>query len=185
VDPTDVDGGMERGNDYPEWTKEQLLLLLIWNKLQEAYDSGESELRVFISRAGGEDTGIRLGYQTMVNVSDEIPELERGGEAVAVFESLRQGGYFYGDFGRYPQTTETPVIYRLSPRGLLDIGKYPDPDKRLAAAIAATQRAINQSDIPESEKRDMLDTLEKMASLANNVGGLARAFLEGLSRGVA
>lgn len=184
MDPADVSGGMGRGDGYPEWTKEQLLLLLIWNKLQETYDSGESELRVFIIRASGEDTGVRLGYPTSVNVSDEIPELKRGGEAVAVFESLRQGGYFYGDFGTYPQTTETPVVYRLSPRGLIDIGKYPDPDERLVAAIAATQRAIKRSDIPESEKRDMLDTLEKMASLANNVGGLAREFIEGLSQGV-
>jgi hypothetical protein len=99
-----MSGDVERGNNnYPEWTKEQLLLLLIWNKLQEAYDSGESELRVSISR-GGDDTGVRLAYSTMaINVSDEIPELKRGGEAVAVFESLRQGGYFYGDFPRVPK----------------------------------------------------------------------------------
>jgi hypothetical protein len=104
VDPTNMSGDVERGNNnYPEWTKEQLLLLLIWNKLQEAYDSGESELRVSISR-GGDDTGVRLAYSTMaINVSDEIPELKRGGEAVAVFESLRQGGYFYGDFPRVPK----------------------------------------------------------------------------------
>ncbi len=36
-----MSGDVERGNNYPEWTKEQLLLLLIWNKLQEAYDSGK------------------------------------------------------------------------------------------------------------------------------------------------
>ena len=184
MDPADMSGGMERGNKYPEWTKEQLMLLLIWNKLQEAYDSGESELRVMVVRADGDNTGVHLGYgPTRTNASDEIPELSRGGEAVAVFESLRQGGYFHGDFSIAPKTIETPVIYRLSHRGLLDIGKYPDPDKRLAAAIAATQRAIRQSNIPEPEQRDMLDTLEKMASLANNVGGLARAFLEGLSQG--
>src|SRR3954465_2955172 len=113
---------MDVGNNYPEWTKEQLLLLMIWNKLQEAYDSGESELRVMVVRADGDNVGVQLGYSTMaVNVSEEIPELKRGGEAVAVFESRRQGGYLYGDFPRVPQTVETPIINRLSPRGLLAI----------------------------------------------------------------
>jgi hypothetical protein len=177
---------VERGNNYPEWTKEQLLLLLIWNKLQEAYDSRESELRVMVVRADGANTGVYLGGgPTRTNVSDEIPELSRGGEAVAVFESLRKGGYLYGDFPGVPQTIDTPVIYRLSPKGMIDLGKYPDPDKRLAAALASVYGAIEREpSIPESEKRDMLDTLEKMASLSNNVAGLARIFIEGLSQGV-
>jgi hypothetical protein len=183
VDPADMSGGMGVDN-FPEWTKSQLLLLLIWNKLQEAYDSGDSELRVQINRAGDDRVGVRVGYPTYVNVSDEIPELSRGGEAVAVFESLRREGYLIGDFGISPETTESPVIYRLSNRGMVDIAKYPDPDRRFAAALAAAYRAINRSNnIPASEKRDMLDTVEKMASLANNVGGLSRAFFEGLSQG--
>jgi len=172
------------GGDYPEWTKSQLLLLLIWNKLQEAYDSGNSELRVQVNRSDGDRVGVRLGYPTSVNVSEEIPELSRGGEAVAVFESLRREGFLVGDFPPYPEDTESPVIYRLSMKGNIDIGKYPDPDKRFAAALSAAYRAIdNSNNIPEPEKRDALDTVEKMASLANNVGGLSRAFLEGFSQG--
>ena len=112
--PADVSGGMERINNYPEWTKEQLLLLLIWNKLQEAYDRGDSELRVMIRR-GGEGTGVQLGYWNTVNVSDEITELRRGGEAVAVFESLRKEGYLHGSFEPgSPYTTEMATIYRLT-----------------------------------------------------------------------
>jgi hypothetical protein len=184
MEPTDISGGMERGNNYPEWTKSQLMLLLIWNKLQEAYDSGESELKVMINRAGDDATGVRLGYPSAINVSEEIPDLDRGGEAVAVFESLRRERYLIGDFDSVPQNIETPVIYRLSTKGMIDIAKYPDPDRRLVAALAATQLAIEQTpSIPESEKPEMLDTLEKMTSLANNVGGLAKAFLEGLSQG--
>jgi hypothetical protein len=175
--------GMRRG-DYPEWTKSQLLLLLIWNKLQEAYYSGDSELRVQVNRSDGDRVGVRPGYPESVNVSEEIPELSRGGEAVAVFESLRREAYLVGDFSPYPQDTETPVIYRLSTKGHIDIGKYPDPDKRFAAALSAAYRAIDRSNnIPDPEKRNALDTLEKMASLANNVGGLSRAFLEGFSQG--
>ena len=100
MEPTDMSGGMERGNTYPEWTKSQLLLLLIWKQLQKAFDSGESELRVAVRRAGGEGAGVQLGYTSPVSVSDEIPELERGGEAVAVFERLRKEKYLLGEFGR-------------------------------------------------------------------------------------
>ena len=180
--PANSSGG--GGGAYPDWTKAQLLLLLVWNKLQEAYDQGESELRVTIRRGGGR-TGVTLGYLSPVEVSDEIPELERGGEAVAVFERLRKEGYVLGDFGSGgPSDMETPVLYGLSTRGMVDIGKFPDPDARFAAAIEAAHRAIEHtSNIPEEEKRDMLDTLEKTASLANNVGGLTRAFFDGLTRG--
>lgn len=173
------DGGIA----YPEWTKSQLLLLLIWNKLQEAYDEGESELRVQINRS--ETVGVYLGYPRTNDVSEEIAELERGGEAVAVFERLRKEGYVHGDFGTGgPSDIETPVLYGLTAKGLTDIGKFPDPDARFAAAIAAAYRAIEREpSIPETEKRDMLDTLEKTASLANNVGGLTRAFFEGVIQG--
>lgn len=176
--------GSGGGNAYPEWTKSQLLLLLIWNKLQEAYDQGESELKVTIRR-GGDRTGVTFGYRNMVEVSEKIPELKRGGEAVAVFERLRREGYVYGDFGAGgPSTFETPVLYGLTAKGLTDIGKFPDPEARFAAAIAAAQRAIERSpNIPEPQKREILDTTEKMSSLANNAGEIARAFLENLSQG--
>jgi len=64
--------------NYPEWTKSQLMLLLLWNKLQEAYDNGESELRLDVVR-GGPYVGVRVGVPA-VNVSDEIPELSRPGD---------------------------------------------------------------------------------------------------------
>ena len=181
-DPANSSGG-SGGGAYPEWAKSQLLLLLVWNKLQEAYDEGESELRVTIRR-GRRRAGVNLGYRNRVEVSDEIPELERGGEAVAVFERLRKEGYVYGDFGAGgPSDMETPVLYGLTATGLTDIGKFPDPDARFAAAIATAHRAIERDpNIPETEKREVLDTTEKMASLANNMGGLAQAFIQGLSQ---
>ncbi len=141
-------------------------------------------MRVTIIRGGSSDAGVHVGGG-MDNVSDEIPELKRGGEAVAVFERLRREGYILGDFGsRGPSSFETPVLYGLSTKGMIDIGKFPDPEARLATAIEAAHHAIEREpSIPETKKRDMLDTTEKMASLANNVGGLSRAFFDGLSQG--
>jgi hypothetical protein len=104
-----------------------------------------------------------------------------------LFKQLYEEGYIYLNFldtniDGYPWFRAAPQS--LSTRGLLEVGELPDPDERLAAALGATRRAIEQEpSIPEEEKRDMLDTLSKMASLANNVRGVAQAIIQGLSSG--
>ncbi|MDP9454632.1 MAG: hypothetical protein M3Q60_02350 [Actinomycetota bacterium] len=171
------------GGAYPDWTKSQLLLLFLWNKLQEAWGSGHSALQLIIYRGSGR-TGLQVGYPK-TDVSDELPELSRGGEAVAVFDRLWREDYIHVDFGGYsPTSAFTPVLLNLSSKGMTDIGKFPDPDAKFAAALAAAYRAIeHEPSIPETQKRDALDTLEKTASLATNVGGIARAFFDGLAQG--
>ncbi len=171
---------------YPEWTKSQLLLLLLWNKLQEAYDEGESELRLFIRR-GGPDAGVEVGYPEAFKVSDEIPELSRGGEAVSVFDRLFREGYVHVGFGSQNPSFEatTPVLYGLSSEGLIDIGKFPNPDERLAQAFAAARDLLAQEpSIPHDEKRDMLDTMEKVISLLNNVRGLGQVVGQKVAEGL-
>ena len=44
-----------------------------------------------------------MGYPEAVKVSDEIPELSRGGEAVSVFDRLFREGYVLMDFGNHCQ----------------------------------------------------------------------------------
>jgi hypothetical protein len=76
------------------------MLLRFWNKLQGAYDKGVAELNMQIVR-GGDQAGVHVWvpvdetddvdpniHSRRVNVSDEIPELTRGAEAVAVFDRL-------------------------------------------------------------------------------------------------
>src|SRR5919112_2376246 len=106
--------------NYPEWTRSQLMLLFLWNKLQEAFDQGESELNLLVVR-GGDQAGVQAGYPDQVNVSDEIPELSRGGEAVAVFDRLWREGYIHVGFGSQNPTfhNTTPVLYGLSTEGLI------------------------------------------------------------------
>ncbi len=105
-------------------------------------------------------------------------------QAVNLFEQLVEEGYV--SVGWLDKRSDRYPWYRAAPRslstkGLIEIGELPDPDARLAAALQATRRAIEQEPtIPEEEKRDMLDTLEKMASLANNVRGVAHAIIQGL-----
>jgi len=169
--------------NYPEWTKSQLMLLLFWNKLQEAFDRGRSELRLLVVRGEGQ-TRIMFGdYTDEVNVSDEIPELSRGGEAVAVYDRLRKEGYIHVDYWGVDPTNEftQAALSGLSTKGLIDIGKFPDPDERLARAFEQARNIVAQdSSIPPDEKQQMLDTMSKMIGLFNNVAGLGDWVTRGL-----
>jgi len=110
-----------------------------------------------------------------------------GVQAANLFKQLVEEDYISVNFldtqiDGYPWFRAAPQS--LSTKGLLEIGELPNPDEKLAAALAATKQAIEQEpNIPEPEKRDMLDTLTKMTSLANNVRGVAQAIIQGLGGG--
>lgn len=171
--------------DYPEWTKAQLLLLFFWNRLQQAYDFGDSQLRLAVVRSGPY-VGVHVVSLPTANVSDEIPELSRGGEAVAVFDRLRREELIHVGFGRQnPDNSETqPFLYGISTPGLIDIGKVPDPQARLAHAFAAASRAIQQDEsIPEPQKPGALDAATKMSTLVNNSQMVTQAISQALAGG--
>jgi hypothetical protein len=68
-----------------------------------------------------------------------------------------------------------------STKGLIDIGKFPDPDERLAHAFEVARELVSQeSGIPPDKKMEMLDTMSKMIGLFNNATGLGEAFARGL-----
>jgi hypothetical protein len=151
------------------------MLLFLWNKLQEAFVQGRSELRLLVVRGGGQ-TRIMVGdHQKEVNVSDEIPELSLGGEAVAVYDRLRQEGYLHVDyFGMDPmEALRQAALTGLSTRGLIDIGKFPDPDERMARAFEEARGLVaNDPSIPPDKKAEALDTMLKMIGLFNSTVGL-------------
>lgn len=183
------------GGDYPDWTKQQLMLLWFWNKLQEAYDNGESDLRLAVFRgaphtsvrayvpvSGSEDMDVNV-HSRPVNVSDEIPELKRGGEAVAMFDRLWREEYIDVSFGGHNPFGEAnlPILHNLTTKGRIDIGKFPHPDKRVAAALEAVRRSIEQ-DPHTPQRRQRLDALEKMISLVNNSREMGAAIINALGQ---
>ena len=109
-----------------------------------------------------------------------------GAQATHLFKQLVEEGYistswFDTKVDRRPWAIVGPQY--LATRGLLEIGELPNPDQKLVTALAAARRAIDQEpSIPEEDKRNMLGTLEKMASLANNVRGLGYVVVQGLSQ---
>ncbi len=154
---------------YPEqWKRERMLWFVHeWVQEHQTAEDFEPEINVReVQRWGEQQEGLN------------------GSQAVNLFEQLVDEGYLSvgwldKQIDGYPWFRAAPRS--LSTKGLIEIGELPDPDARLAAALQATRRAIEQeSSIPEEEKRDMLDTLEKMTSLANNVRGVAHAIIQGL-----
>ncbi len=179
MDPSDMSGGT--GGRYPEWTKQQLMLLLLWNKLNEAYVRGDSELMLMVVR-GSENAGLHIQKTAeQTNLADETPELIGPGEAVAIFDRLRREGYIHVDYGRANPSDEAAVVVlrSLSTKGLLDIGKFPDPDERLAEAFETARRRLEHE---PSVPKDALDTMSKMASLFNDVRGLGTAIVQNLGQ---
>ena len=180
---------------YSDWTKQQLMLLWFWNRLQEAYEADDrSSLQVQLVRGGitwggrpmdvhvwvplapGDDVDPNV-HSRRVSISHEIPELSRGAEAVAVFDRLVRG--------RYIDATVEPsgagVFYDLTDKGRIDIGKFPDPDRRLIEAFEAAQRAVeHDGSLTAAERASRLEALSRIIGLLNSVSGLGRQVLDWL-----
>jgi hypothetical protein len=82
-------------------------------------------------------------------------QLSRGGEAVSVFDWLRREGYIHVDFfgmdamGALAQA----ALSGLSTKGLIEIGKFPDPDERLARAFERPRSTLTQDSSFPPDKR--------------------------------
>jgi hypothetical protein len=170
------------------------MLLWFWNRLQGMYDAGDrSSPDMMIIRAGGE-VGVYVYvpvgagddvdpnvHSRRVNISDEIPELRRGAEAVAVFDRLRQEGYVRAILGN----AGSAVFHDLTGKGRVDIGKFPDPDRRLAEAFEAVRWRVEQdASLTTAQRADRLDSLTKVVTLLNNTAGLGQQVLDQLSHRV-
>jgi hypothetical protein len=171
--------------DYPDWTKQLLMLLWFWNKLQEACESADrSALTISIVRGGSEvgvcvdvpvvDTDPNI-HSRRVNVSDEIPELSRSGEAVAVFERLRLEKYIHAALG----PSDSGIFLDLSSKGRVEIGKFPEPGKRLAEAFEAVRQRIEQDrSLTENQRAERLDTLTKVVTLLNSSREIGQSVMD-------
>lgn len=172
MDPADMSGGTGGARpEYPEQWKRERLLWFVHDWIQE--------------RHAADDNTPMLDVHEVQHWGEE-QEGMNGAQAMHLFKQLVEEGYISTSWlntgsDRWPWAHAGPQY--LTTRGLLEIGELPDPDQKLIAALAATRRMIEQDPgIPEEDKPGMLDTLEKMASLANNVRGLGYALIQGLSQ---
>lgn len=181
---------------YPDWTKQQLMLLWFWNSLQEAYEAddrssldvqivrggiatGFSEMGVLVWLPAGENETDPNVHSRRVNISAEIPELSRGAEAVAVFDQLHREGLIHATLGR----GDSAVFYDLSNDGRISIGKFPEPGEKLAAALDAVRLSIEQdTSITETQRQSRLSAVTQTATLLNTIPELGQKAVGALQR---
>lgn len=118
-------------------------------------------------------------HSRRINISEEIPELGLGAEAVAVFERLRREQYVHANVGR----VDDAIFYDLTSKGRVDIGKLPEPGRRLAEAFDAVLLDIEQ-DTPTTDPRRQtwLPALSQIAALLNNAPELGQKVSDALER---
>jgi hypothetical protein len=173
---------------YREQTKQQLLLLWLWNQMEAAYEAQDSDLTMQVFPSGPnvgvyvdvpvDDEENPLTRSRRVNISDEIPELDRGGEAFAVFSRLEREGYIFV----HPGVAGSAKFRGLSTKGLIEIAKLPEPGKRLAEAFDAVRHNIEQQDLAPEKKRAWLQTLAHISTLAKNTPDVAQQITDALGQ---
>jgi hypothetical protein len=152
------DGGRMMDNRYPELEHRRHILRAIYQRLEQAYNRGESVL---------------------ILQPDEVPELgeELGfvpAKTYAKVKELIDEGYLRarlapGAFGQLRYSLLT--VESLTDRGLFEIGAIPDPRQRLIQGFEGTISEIEADpQLDEQEKRKRIDLARE-----------AIAFVRGLS----
>jgi len=169
-------GGVRGGlmaEGYRQLTDGQKMLRYFYEELEAAFERGEPDLILLVSRVHGE-----VGVYIMPvmsgdrkNVSEEL-ELGSGARAVSLLSRLDAEGYLhlhYGSSGPHVDIP-TPTMEYIPDRGLLEIGELPHPDERFEAAIQRTRDIVEQSEMPE--RRSVLEALDKTIPVLRTTQGL-------------
>jgi hypothetical protein len=156
---------------YPQQDKIRGMSALLHRELQKAYEQGNSTLAVHYV-AEGENVGVDVqaysGHQA--NAADTLGV--RGGEALNLFRYVcREGLVYLSTQSALSRTRGTVYVETLSNRGLLEIGKLPDPKERLLSGLEAALRDIQQNPSLGPEEKE-----EKL-----NAGREAIEFIRGLA----
>jgi hypothetical protein len=177
----DVRGGF-MAEEYRQLTDGQKMLRYFYEELEAAFERGEPDLILQISRIGGDaDVYIRpVTTGDLKNVAEELG-LDSGARAVSLLRRLDDGGYLRLKYGSSGPDADilTPTIEYIPDRGLFEIGELPHQDERFAAAIQRARDIVEQSDIPE--KGSTLEALDKTITVLWTAHGLGDLIQQGWS----
>jgi hypothetical protein len=114
-------------------TDGQKMLRYFYEELEAAFERGEPDLILQISRiAGDADVYIRpVTTGGLKNVAEELG-LDSGARAVSLLRRLDDGGYLRLNYGSSGPNLDilTPTMEYIPDRGLFEIGELPHPDGR-------------------------------------------------------
>lgn len=168
--------------DYRQLTDGQKMLRYFYEELEAAFERGEPDLILQISRIAGEAAVYIMPVTTggLRNVAEELG-LGSGARAVSLLRRLDDGGYLRLNYGSSGPDVDIPIstIEYIPDRGLFEIGELPHPDERFAAAIQRTRDIVEQSDMPE--KGSVLEALDKTITVLRTAHGLGDLIQQGWS----
>src|SRR5215210_4061239 len=150
--------------EYRQLTQGQKMLRYFYEELEAAFERGDPDLILQISRFSGE-AGVYIMPTMLGERKDVAEELEMGsgGRAVSLLRRLDDGGYLRLNYGNSNPNADilTPSVEYIPDKGLFEIGELPHPDERFAAAIQRTRDIVEQSDLPEGQKGSVLEAMDK------------------------
>jgi hypothetical protein len=159
--------------DYPLLTDGQKMIRYFFDALETAQEKGEPDLVLLISRVPGE-AGVYIMPAMFGERRDVAEELGLGGGAriVSLLRRLDDEGYMRLRYGSSGPDTDLPTatMEYIPDKGLIEIGRLPHPDERLAAALQRTRDAVEQSDRPD--KGSVLEALDKTITALRTAQGL-------------
>ena len=156
---------------YRQLTDGQKMLRYFYEELEAAFERGEPDLILLVSRVHGE-VGVYIMPVMSGDRKNVSEELGSGARAVSLLSRLDAEGYLhlhYGSSGPHVDIP-TPTMEYIPDRGLLEIGELPHPDERFEAAIQRTRDIVEQSEMPE--RRSVLEALDKTIPVLRTTQGL-------------
>jgi hypothetical protein len=169
---------------YRQLTAGQKMLRYFYDELEAAFERGEPDLLLQISRIAGEAAVYIRPVTTsgLRNVAEELG-LGGGARAVSLLRRLDDEGYLRLKYDRSGPDVDlpTPTMEYIPDRGLFEIGELPHPDKRFAEVMERTREAVEQGDLPEGQQRSVLDALDKTITVLRTAHGLGDLIQKGWS----
>jgi len=168
--------------EYRQLTDGQKMLRYFYDELESAFERGEPDLGLRISRFAGE-AAVHIRPVALGGLRDVAEELglDSGARAVSLIRRLDDEGYLRLKYGRSGPDVDlpTPTMEYIPDKGLFEIGELKHPDERLAAAIQHTRDIVEQSDTPE--KGSVLEALDKTITVLRTAHGLGDLIQKGWS----
>ncbi len=170
--------------EYRQLTEGQKMLRHFYDELEAAFERGKPDLQQQISRIAG-DAAVYIRTVTTGDLRDVAEELGlgSGARAVSLLRRLDDEGYLRLKYGRSGPDVDlpTPTKEYIPDRGLFETGELPHPDKRFAGVMERTREAVEQGDLPECQKRSVLDALDKTITVLRTAHGLGDLIQKGWS----
>lgn len=166
------DLGDKVNKQYPHAEKARRMIAFFDEQIEEAHRREQADVVLMMFR-GESPVGVIVQDPEQLDVAEELGL--SGGETVSLLRRLDAEGYLHLSYGRDGPESNVPVatVEYIPDKGLLEIGKLPQPDERLAAAFEAARDTLAADPgVPEPQKRPMLDTLDKTVTVLRTVHGL-------------